>query len=85
MYKRQILAGVFVADSLGGTGLVGDATIGSQVGIQLAAAVLTAVYTMIATAIILLLVKMLVGLRVNDEVESRGLDLGEHGERGYIS
>ena len=80
-----ILAGVFVADSLGGTGLVGDATIGSQVGVQLAAAVLTAVYTMIATAIILLLVKMLVGLRVNDEVESRGLDLGEHGERGYIS
>ena len=79
-----VLAGVFVAKSLGGTGLSDGATIGSQVGVQLSAAVLTAVYTVIATAIILMLVKMLVGLRVNDDVEARGLDLGEHGERGYI-
>ena len=79
-----ILCGVFVADSLGGTGLAEGVTIGSQTMTQLTAAVLTAVYTVIATVVILLLVKLLVGLRVNDEVETRGLDLGEHGERGYI-
>ena len=56
----------------------------SQVGVQLAAASLTAVYTVIVSVIILLLVKAVVGLRVDAETEARGLDLGEHGERGYI-
>ena len=83
-FVGTILAGVFVAGSLGGTGLADGMTIGSQVGVQLSAAILTAVYTVIATFVILLLVKMLVGLRVIDDVETRGLDLGEHGERGYI-
>ena len=79
-----IMCGVFVAKSFGGTGLADGMTIGSQVGVQLSAAVLTAVYTVIATVIILMVVKMIVGLRVIDDVETRGLDLGEHGERGYI-
>ena len=83
-FLGTILAGVFVAESLGGTGLAEDATIQSQVTVQAMAAVITAVYTVIATAIILLLVKMVVGLRVNEDVERAGLDFGEHGERGYI-
>ena len=83
-FLGTVLCGVFVAKSFGGTGLVDGMTIGSQVGVQLGAAVLTAIYTVIVTAGILMVVKVLVGLRVDDEVESRGLDLGEHGERGYI-
>lgn len=83
-FLGTVLCGVFVAKSMGGTGLAEGMTIGSQVGVQLAAAVLTAIYTVIATVVILLVVKAIVGLRVDDKVESRGLDLGEHGERGYI-
>ena len=79
-----ILAGVFVAKSLGGVGLADGMTMGSQVGVQLAAAGITAVYSIAASVVILLVLRVIVGLRVSDEVETRGLDLGEHGERGYI-
>ena len=83
-FLGTVLCGVFVAKSMGGMGLAEGMTIGSQVGVQFAAAAITAVYSIIASAVILLIIKGLVGLRVNDEVEVRGLDLGEHGERGYI-
>lgn len=83
-FLGTILCGVFVAKSMGGVGLADGMTMGSQVGVQLGAAVLTAVYTIVASAIILLLVKAMVGLRVDADAELRGLDLGEHGERGYI-
>jgi len=59
-------------------------TMGSQVGVQFAAAGITAVYSIVASVVILLVLKVVVGLRVDDETETRGLDLGEHGERGYI-
>ena len=79
-----ILAGVFVTESLGGTGLAEGVTMGSQVGVQAAVAVITAVYAIVASVVILLVVKVLVGLKVHEGVETQGLDLGEHGERGYI-
>jgi Amt family ammonium transporter len=34
--------------------------------------------------IILKLTDAMVGLRVDEETESRGLDIGEHAEEGYI-
>jgi Amt family ammonium transporter len=83
-FLGTVLCGVFVAKSMGGNGLAEGMTIGSQVGVQFGAAALTAVYTVIATVVILLVVKALVGLRVDDDTETRGLDLSEHGERGYI-
>lgn len=83
-FLGTVLCGVFVAKSMGGMGLADGMTMGSQVGVQLAAAAITAVYSIIASAVILLIVRAFVGLRVNDEVERRGLDLGEHGERGYV-
>ncbi|MCL4152321.1 UNVERIFIED_CONTAM: hypothetical protein GTU68_043239 [Idotea baltica] len=83
-FLGTVLCGVFVSKSMGGTGLADGMTMGSQVGVQFAAAALTAVYTVIASVVILLVVKVLVGLRVDADTEARGLDLGEHGERGYI-
>lgn len=83
-FLGTVLCGVFVAKSMGGMGLAEGMTIGSQVGVQLAAAAITAVYSIVASAILLLVIRVLVGLRVDDDVETRGLDLGEHGERGYI-
>ncbi len=83
-FLGTVLCGVFVAKSMGGMGLAEGMTIGSQVGVQFAAAAITAVYSIVASAILLLVIRVLVGLRVDDDVETRGLDLGEHGERGYI-
>ncbi len=53
------------------------------VGQQIMAIVVTALLATIGTAIIAYVVKAIVGLRVDDEVETIGLDLSEHGEEGY--
>ena len=50
---------------------------------QLKAVGLTIVWSVLATVVIALIVKVVVGLRPEPEVESLGLDLGEHGEAGY--
>jgi len=50
---------------------------------QLKAMVITIVLAVVGTAIIAYVVKALVGLRPNEEVETLGLDLAEHGEEGY--
>jgi Amt family ammonium transporter len=53
------------------------------VGQQLIAIVLTILLAVIGTAIIASIVKATIGLRVDEEVETVGLDLAEHGEEGY--
>jgi Amt family ammonium transporter len=51
---------------------------------QLKAVGLTILLSVVATATIAFVVKSLVGLRPTVESEQEGLDLGEHGEEGYI-
>jgi Amt family ammonium transporter len=51
---------------------------------QLAAIVVTWVYAVVLTFVILKVLDMTMGLRVSQESETRGLDLSEHGEEGYI-
>jgi Amt family ammonium transporter len=41
------------------------------------------VWASIGTAIAIYVAKVVTGLRVTPEVETEGLDLGEHGERAY--
>jgi Amt family ammonium transporter len=50
---------------------------------QLKAIAVTLALAVIATTVIAYLVNALVGLRVDEETESVGLDLAEHGEEGY--
>jgi len=76
-----ILTGVFAAPALGGFGAVTD--IGAQVWIQAKGVIFTVVYTAIVTYVILKVLDVVMGLRVNEEVESLGLDLAQHNERGY--
>ncbi|MFJ4431571.1 ammonium transporter [Pseudomonas sp. NPDC089395] len=76
-----ILTGVFAAPALGGFGAVTD--IGAQVWIQAKGVIFTVVYTAIVTYVILKVLDVVMGLRVNEEVESVGLDLAQHNERGY--
>jgi Amt family ammonium transporter len=79
-----LLAGVFATTAINPAGrdglLYGHP---EQVLIQLAAVVMTYVLAGGATFIILKVLDATVGLRLNPEVEVRGLDINEHGEEGY--
>ena len=80
-----LLTGVFVGASLGGAGLAEGVSIGDQVLTQLIGIVAAILWCGILTWLILKLVDAIVGLRVPDEQETEGLDLAQHGERGYSS
>ena len=56
--------------------------VGAQFCTQAFAAA-AAIYTAIVSFILLKIIDVVVGLRVSEEVEIGGLDLGEHGEVGY--
>ncbi len=78
-----LLTGVFAAVSLGGTGFPVQKTMLAQVGIQALGIVACAAWCALVTWVLLKVIKAVVGLRVGDEKETEGLDLAEHGERGY--
>ncbi len=68
--------------SLGGPGDA-DYTVGGQIGTQLFATAVAIVWAAVGSAIAFYIAKAVTGLRVSEEVEREGLDLGEHGERAY--
>lgn len=79
-----ILTGVFVSAALGGAGLDEGMTIASQTWAQTLSVLFTILYTGVLSWIILKLIDVTIGLRVSEEEETEGLDLSQHGERGYI-
>ena len=54
-----------------------------QVMSQLKGVLTTICWSGIGSLIVFGLIKMTIGLRVKEEVEREGLDIGEHGERAY--
>lgn len=52
--------------------------------IQGLSALAVAAYTAVATVVVLLVVDRLIGLRTSAEDEDLGMDLAQHGQRGYI-
>ena len=78
-----ILTGVFVDAGLGGIGYANGMTMSSQVLAQTLGVVATAAWCALATWVILKVIDATLGLRVSEEQESEGLDLAQHGERGY--
>jgi ammonium transporter, Amt family len=56
---------------------------GAQVAVQALGVVAAAAWCALVTWLILKLMHAMVGLRVSEEKETEGLDLAEHGERGY--
>jgi Amt family ammonium transporter len=68
-----LLTGVFADSRIsGGTG---------HLGVQALAIGAVALYSAIGTGLVLLVVHIVVGLRVSDETEAVGLDLGQQRER----
>lgn len=84
-FLGTILCGIFAAEMFGGNQNGAESySILESVWTQLVGASSAAIYTIIATIVILKLTQLLVGLRVDATTETRGLDLTEHEERGYI-
>jgi Amt family ammonium transporter len=78
-----LLTGVFGAVALGGVGFPVQKGILAQVGVQALGVGAAALWCGLLTWVILKLVALPVRLRVSEEKETEGLDLAEHGERGY--
>ena len=74
--------GIVYQPGFGGPG-DGSVAMGAQVWIQIQAVVISLVWAAVGTAIAIFIAKLVTGLRVSEEVEHEGLDIGEHGERAY--
>jgi Amt family ammonium transporter len=79
----SLLTGVFAAVWLGGTGFTVQQSVGAQLGVQALGVIAAAAWCAVVTWGILKLLDAVFGLRVSEEKETEGLDLAEHGERGY--
>jgi Amt family ammonium transporter len=78
-----LLTGVFAATALGGAGFTLQPGIAAQLGVQALGIGAVALWCGGLTWILLKVLDATHGLRVSEEHESEGLDLGSHGERGY--
>mgnify|MGYP001309782108 CR=1 FL=1 len=78
-----ILVSIFASTSLGGMGYADGMTMGRQLSVQVIGTVTIIAWSGILTFLIIKFTSALVGLRAGNEAEMEGLDLAEHGERGY--
>jgi len=60
-------------------------TVTSQLSVQAISVIITVLWTAIASYIILKVISATIGLRVDEQDEIEGLDISQHGERGYHS
>jgi Amt family ammonium transporter len=79
----SLLVAWLALPTFGGLGLADGMTASNQFIVQLSSVVVTILWTAIASYAILKIVGALVGLRVHQQDEIEGLDLSQHGERGY--
>ena len=79
----SLLVAYLALPAFGGLGLADGVTAGSQFKVQLASVAITVLWTGIASYVILKVIGAVIGLRVDQQDEIEGLDLSQHGERGY--
>ncbi len=79
----SLLVAWLALPALGGVGLSDGTTVSSQFFVQLWSVSITVLWTGISSYLILKLIGLITGLRVDQQDEIEGLDLSQHGERGY--
>lgn len=79
----SLLVAVLATETFSGAGLGEGVTISSQLGVQAVSIGITVLWTAIASYIIFKIAAVCGGLRVDSDAETEGLDLTQHGERGY--
>jgi Amt family ammonium transporter len=80
-YLGTILAGVFASSLFGGNRP--ELSIPHQVGVQLFAATACGVWAAVVSIALVKGLDAWLGVRVGEQAEVEGLDLSQHGERGY--
>jgi Amt family ammonium transporter len=78
-----LATGIFASATVGGVDGLWHGN-GGQVWDQLAAIGVVWVYSFVMTCIILKVLDLVMGLRVTEDHEELGLDVTQHGERGYV-
>jgi Amt family ammonium transporter len=81
----SLLVAYLALPAFGGLGLADGVTAGSQFMVQLSSVAITVLWTGIASYVILKVIGAVIGLRVDQQDEIEGLDLSQHGERGYYN
>ena len=79
----SLLVAVLATDTFSGLGLAEGVSIASQFSVQAICVAITVIWTAIASYAILKIAGVFGGLRVTDDEEVEGLDIAQHGERGY--
>ena len=79
----SLLVAYLATDTFAGLGLSEGVTAHQQFIVQLGGVVITALWTAVCSYVILKLVGLVTPLRVDRQTEVEGLDLAQHGERGY--
>ena len=79
----SLLVAYLALPAFGGLGLADGVTAESQFMVQLSSVAITVLWTGIASYVILTVIGAMIGLRVDQQDEIEGLDLSQHGERGY--
>ena len=76
---------VFAVHGVGGIfGTIMIAIFGAgSLAAQLGSLVIVGIFTIVVTVVLVVICRAVVGLRVDDETETTGLDLAQHGERAY--
>ena len=79
----SLLVAVLATDTFSGLGLAEGMSITSQLSVQAISVGITVIWTAIASYVMLKIAGVFGGLRVSDDDEVEGLDIAQHGERGY--
>ena len=79
----SLLVAWLALPAFGGLGLADGVSATNQFGVQLLSVAITIGWTVIASFVILRVISLVIGLRVDQQDEIEGLDLSQHGERGY--
>ncbi len=78
-----ILVALLVSKAAGGVGYAAGMDMARQLTAQVIGVLAVVAWSVVVTYILLKLIDAAVGLRVGPEKETEGLDLSDHGERGY--
>ena len=79
----SLLVAVLATDTFSGLGLADGVSIASQFSVQAICVAITVIWTATASYAILKIADVFGGLRVTEDDEIEGLDIAQHGERGY--
>ena len=80
----SLLVAILATETFSGLGLGEGVSVASQLSVQAMAIVVTVLWTAVASYVILKIAGMVTGgIRVDEMAEIEGLDLTQHGERGY--